>query len=672
MSRPLLSLAIVRSNWERKRKDRIENFVPLVGSLLLRKNYENVDGDQLTRLRIDFQEEYGLSVPTHALVSILKRMTKNGCLTKAQNTWVVEKETISKLDISLKSTEIEREFNYLLNTIKNFIKRTTEEEIEEKEIEKALIAFLKDHDLDILFASRNRSLLPKVSASKKVGYLIGTFIQHAHQNDPTSFKYLVDVAIGHALSATLLYEHFEVFQGKLKDVEIHFDTPWIFELLGIKGKAKQEMAIELLELLKAEDAKLRILDINKGELRTNLEICKKDFERAKNDKAGHTYSDCLLYGITETDIERLIMKLDEILLAYGIQENQVSDYNANKVYQIDDNELYDTIILTYEERRGSNSENQKKEGKEGEKAEEDRTNNTVWRDVDSLSGMYRSRMGVMPKSLKECKALFVTTNSSLALASRRFEKKHNKTNHTIPTCVTDSFLGTIIWLATPAKAQNVAEKKLIADSYALIEPSDELITKYLDELEKLKTQKVITDDEYILLRTYKGAFSILNSVTYGELGEFGKDTPQEILAQVVKSFEIDAKMAVQNKLDESKRKIEQAESDKQAEQVKHGETKSELNQFKNIVDAVSKNLHGLIRLIVYTALGLLTIFLGYIIYGLQTGAFVQNPALSCLLTIVVSALTVANLVFGFYFTEYIPKLIRTITNWVENRLFRNG
>ena len=59
MNRTIISLAIISTNWEQKRKDYIENFVPLIGAIINKKKYKEID---LPTLKKDFTEAILLKV----------------------------------------------------------------------------------------------------------------------------------------------------------------------------------------------------------------------------------------------------------------------------------------------------------------------------------------------------------------------------------------------------------------------------------------------------------------------------------------------------------------------------------------------------------------------------------------------------------------------------------
>lgn len=704
MSRSLISLAIVRTNWDRFRKDHVENFVPLVATLIVEKKYTSIGPDNLIQISKDFQERFGINLPTHPLETVLKRMSKEDYLDKSSGEWKPVLVKLEKLNISGKSKDVERKFNALIESIQRFAKTSLETDITAEEVEEGLLSYLSKHDLDILFASNDGSILPPVKENKKLEYIVGSYIKSIENKDPDSFQKLIDISVGHALASTMLYDDINAYKGKLKDLEIYFDTPWLFDLLGIRGEGKQKMAIELLEIAKQENAARKLFEVNKGEVITNLDICLEDFVHRKHpEKGSRTYKLCKQSNISESDIRELITTLEDTFKEeFEMEIDTVPDFNEKAKFQIDENELYDLIVETYDSQRILNIaeemdkaekehikglEEQKAEGdsktekpttttkiekKDNKKdnKEKDRDNKTILRDVRSLSGIYRLREGNSPRTLKECKALFVTTNASLALASRRFEIKQSKSRTAIPSCITDSFLGTLIWLTTPDKANEITKKKLIADCYALTEPDQDLIKKYLEEVDRLKKKKKITGEQHLLLRTDQSAFNILTSKAYGDVNQFSADLPIEILEQIQADLEAKARGKVQGEMDEKDAALIQEKKEKEGviseKEGKEQELKEALKVVEGFGSIAKQRASSFSKIIINGAMTIVTLIIifflviQYVNDGWTTTTIV--------ITSILGLLTVLNLVFGFYFYAYakklIPKLEGKIYKWL--------
>lgn len=593
MNRTLLSLAIIRTNWEHLHKDYIENYVPLVGSLIKQKDYTEIANEKIGEICNDFKSEFGLVIPSYPMVTILNRLSKQKYIKKDRGKFIPNFEKLKKIDISKKSTHLIREFEKVINSLINFINDKHNIKFEINVLENGLINYLKKHDLDLLFAAEGISILPNVKYSKKIEYLISEFISVAFKSEPEIFKYIFNLTVGHALSSTILYKEFNSYSGKLKGLNIYFDTPFIMNLLGISGDLKQKLAEELVSIIQKEKAHLFILDTTKDEVDSNLDGALKLLEKGETSplKGTLTFKNCLTYNLTINDIEEIYIHLPDILEKYGIKLDDVPNYDNFRNYQVDEEELYNTIVNTYDSIRHIYSakdncniaflkqikENTNKKTKSAFD-DESKINYTIYRDVKVLSGIYRFRKSNKPRTLKDCKYIFVTTNSALAYASRKFESIEYKNVNTLPTCLTDVFLGTLIWLHSPAELQNISEKKLIADCYASMTPSVKLITKYIDEVERLKKNNSITKDSYYLLRTHKTAFNILKSKTLGDPNEFNAQTVKEILDELINEIKREEKEKLEKEIIDHKLTKEDLEKEKE----KHKITKKELESVQGI------------------------------------------------------------------------------------------
>lgn len=528
MNRTLLSLAIIKTNWDERHKDYIDNFVPLLCALIKKKLYKEIKADEVRQVCSAFADEYGLIVPYNPMLTILSRLTKRGLLKKEYGSYIVSKDKLLEVDFSAKSREISLLFERILRELKAFIETNYGLIFEESELENAFVAFLKDHDLDVLFAAEHSTLLPEVEEERRLKYLISKFITELYNSKPELFKLIVDISVGHALAATLLFSEFTAFNGKLRDVNLYFDTPFILKLLSFDGPHRAEAAQELIKILNEEMANLYLLETNLNEVKTILTSTYKWLENKNYDlsKASQTLIYCLRNEIKPSDIEFLLVKLEDFLQGYKISVAKKPSFRDGdpRLNQVDEDKLFEAIVETY---RQSNP---------NFKLEENNKEYTIRKDIESISSIYRLRKGTYPRSLIESKAIFITPNESLAYATRRYETGANGIYHTIPACITDIFLGTLVWLQSPAKMQTLNARQLVADCYAALQPSDVLVRKYLASVEKLKEQLIISTDDYYILRSHRASLVLLENKTLGDPEAFDDSTTAEILDNIIKEI----------------------------------------------------------------------------------------------------------------------------------------
>ena len=633
MNRTILSLAIIKAHWDKNKADYIDNFIPLTANLLKEKKYQEVD---LNSFQKDFQERYGLNIPINALVTIFNRAKKRDIVYREHGKIYVHREALSDYDLSISSVEAERKFKHLTNQIKDFAEGNYDLEVGVDEIENALLAFLKEHDLDILFAANDRSVLPEVKTKNKLKYVISAFSIQAFESDPKLFQFLIDVSVGHALSGAILYSEFNSFSGKLKDLNIYLDTPIILDFLGFNGEYKKRSVKELIDILNEEKVNIFILNITRGEVDSILSDCQRWLEKGSYDleKASRALKYCHREGLTAIDVEQLTLSIDRLLSENGITSTQIPSY-SEKEFVIDETLLEEIIYRTYD----SIIDNFDKELTDSK--------GTIKRDVQVLSGIYRFRKGCKPKSIKDSKALFITSNTALAFASRRFETMHNDTVFTIPTCLTDVFLGTIIWLQSPQRVEAINSKRFMADCYSAIQPSDALIKKYLAEIEKLKADDRISNDDYYLLRSHRVSLNLLETKSMGDPDAIDATSTEEILDSIIQSI----------REKEAKRLTDEIQT--------HQETKNKLTQREETIQTIQLTLEGKAEKI--------SIFIGKLLFGFSVliiafclfanlfpEYFNLQGRIKIVLWVLIGIITLMNLSTGFNLWGMKDKIVNSI------------
>lgn len=521
MDNAIASLAILKVNWDYLKKDYIENFIPFIATLIKKYNYGAIDVNTTCN---NFKKEFGLIIPYHPMCTILARAQKRGLINKSYGIFKPNKNKVAKFDFTRTADEQIRKQEKIIKEFIDFAKREYSVELTKEGADAAFISFLKDHDLDILFASHQSTVLPPINSSNEKKFLIYKFIKDAHESEPQVFEFIVDIAVGYILASAILYDKFDKFAGKLKKITFYFDTRCILRLIGAEGKEKKDAYMEFFKTLSEEKGNLFLFQHTYEEMMGILEDALRWVESSRYDSS--LASPVLRYFVENnyksSDVERFIINVDRVLEENKIIKVEAPDPNKYKYHQIDEDKLHAAIVEAYKEQNPSFEELEKR--------------SAIQRDVKSIASIYRLRRGRKPKTIKEADSIFVTTNSGLSYANRRFESSEIGEDHNIPACLTDIFIGTLVWLQSPVKVLSLNEKKIIADCYAALQPSDMLIKKFLNEIGKLKSEEKISDDEYYLLRSHRVAMELLEEKTMGDPNNFTDKTSEEILEEIKKGI----------------------------------------------------------------------------------------------------------------------------------------
>jgi len=534
----------LKVNWDHLKNDYLENFLPFIATLCFRKNYAEIDVNVVCA---DFATEYGLKIPYHPMLSILERARRRGMLIKSHHKLYPAKDEIIKFDFADDSEEQIRQHDKVINEFTKYAQLHYSIEISHEEAEKAFLVMLQQRDLDILFATDGEKLFPEVESNKSHQFILYKFIQVSHKSEPGLFAFILNMAIGHILASAILYTDFSKFQGKFAKIRFYFDTRFVLRVLGTEGKERQQHYTEFLKVLTDQKATLLVFRHTFDEITTILNSCMRWVSSPRYDpnKASIACNYFVQNNYSESDVERFIVKAEDILEKNKLIIVNAPDPNEDKFFQIDEGQLEDIITTKYKEANPHFNEFDIK--------------STLLKDIRSISSIYRLQRGLIPRNLSNVRALFITTNWDLAYASNKFQHLQKFGNPVFPACITDVFIGTLVWLQSPAEVISLNRRKMIADCYAAVQPSKTLVKKYRNEIEKLREEDKISQEEYYLLRTHRVALNLLEEKTLGDPDNFSDKTPEEILAAIKRESQIEPikkYMETKAKLEDSERDLE--------------------------------------------------------------------------------------------------------------------
>ncbi|HEY5466169.1 MAG TPA: hypothetical protein VIL27_03960, partial [Clostridia bacterium] len=267
-------------------------------------------------------------------------------------------------------------------------------------------------------------------------------------------------------------------------------------------------------------------------------------------------------------------------------------------------------------------------------------------DINSVRSIYVLRAGTSPTSLEKSKAVLVTSNVAFSKAAFQFGQKYEESSE-VSSVITDFSLANMAWLKAPLGAPSLPSTEVIAFSYAALQPSRELLDKYLNEIEKLERKGKITARDHQLLRSSQFAQDELINLTLGEEDALTEQTVTETLKRVTEE-------------------IKKEESDKlKSEENSHKETREKLEKEK----AERKRLHERLfwrlkrRAKIY-AYFVSVIIIILLIVGLFVGFGLKskNPICGWIFILASGALglwTFGNLIFGI--------TVKQLHSWVQDR-----
>jgi hypothetical protein len=524
MDKTIFGLAYLNCNWENNGKDIIDSYVPLACKCIIDKEYTQITRDDLHN---DFNDTFGLSVDLGPCETILKRMVKDGYLTKDKGIYQVETKQIYRQQKGIDERRIEADYTDVITNIVKYAKEKYTLDFQEKEIENGLLLFLKEFDIDITLASNDvETTFSKIGEKKKLKFVISKYIIDIQKSDSNRFRKIVDIAKGHAIAMLIAYENVNNYTGKLDNVEIYLDAPIIFNLLGINGESNLALANELVSNLKKNGAQLKIFELN------NNEVANTILDAIERLKTGnyllHKSSRVLRTAVREQyTANTLQIKLNQLEDIYKKHNVQIVDSPSvsNVKYEIDQNKLTEIIENIYT--------------KNGEKNLPYYKQRPIENDVETISYIYRIRKDTAISNLKNSKAILLTSNEAIAFASKHNEVSAIRIKPAIPPCLTDIFLSTILWANYPSKNNELNIKRLISECYANTELDNKLLQRFYNDIEKMHKEQTISNEQFYLLNSSTLTYKILQKQTLNDIEEYTDKTPAEVVEDVINSYKQD-------------------------------------------------------------------------------------------------------------------------------------
>lgn len=533
----VISLAVIKSNWDIHKKDYIENFVPFLSHLIKIHSLNELSTDKIQPL---FREVFGINVPIHSIKLILVRAKKRGYLKKYQGVYTPIRERLHEDNFYEIYNRFKREHTKLISSLCKFSINQFNTKWTQENAEKALLMYLKKYDITLLlgYSHQQEITIKPEKFPPNAKFIVNRFIQNIFEKEPELFKYFEDIIKGHIIANALFLADITRFSKRFKNVDFYLDTEIILQLLVLENEVNQKASEELINLIYTEQGNLKIFRHTWDEVMGVLEALRRILSDPTHYTIyRHSIYDLIDKGYSSSDVDLLISRLDKKLSLSHINVVDPPGYNFS--LPIDEEELENKLS----ESIGYYSEN------------------ALQRDVSSISAICRLRKGRRSTNIESCGSILVTPNFSLAKTSTEYFKQVFP-NTRVPPCITDYYLTTLLWLKQPKLVDKHISKAIIASAYASVNPNEKLWRRYISEVKKLYSNNTISQDDYYMLLYSIEVRSMLMDITQGEDAKLQEGSVYEILQKVKGEIQKEATEKYLNekkKHEETKRMLREKE-----------------------------------------------------------------------------------------------------------------
>ena len=641
----LTSLAILKVNLDEGR-DYLEYLRPFILQVLVDHKPAPITDRVVTSYIF---KQFGLDIPERAVEIVLKRISKSGLLKKEHGKYWINGD-LPDPQITTKKSEANRHIDAIVQGLQQFSKDTAKAISDPDKAVFAICAFLAEFDITCLRAYLRGTAIPQLEESHQIDIvLVSKYIQYLQQTDPERFSSFLVLVQGHMLANALLCPDLENAPQTYNAVTFYFDTPLLIHRLGLEGKAKKDAMCELLDLLSQLGGKVSVFSHSREELQTVLDGVANYVDSP--DGRGPIVDEAKKRGTTKSDLLLIAGSIDDRLREAGIDVEDTPHYI--KAFQIDETVFGDILgdEIWYRNPRAAQY------------------------DTNSVRSIYALRSNKLALSIEKARAVLVTSNNKFAKAAWEYGQQHESSKD-VSSVITSFSLANMAWLKAPVRNPKIPTTQLLAFSYAALEPSAELLSKYLKEIDKLEDQGTINERDHQLLRS-SPAYDELMDLTLGEDSALTEKTIEQTLEHVVNEIEKEESEKLTKERREHQRtqdelnsqhehvvnEIKKEESEKLTkERREHQRTQDELNSQQAYNQKIACNLyrlcHGMARAFVWGLSGGVAVLLTI---GLLPGLGLRPTAPVVLIgsSIILALLTLANLVLGI--------TVKNLHKWFQDR-----
>ncbi|MBO2537636.1 hypothetical protein [Rummeliibacillus suwonensis] len=513
-SNGLVGYALLAVNIDETHTNFIDYFIPLISEAL-----KKVDEESITVLAVSksLKENFGLEIPINVLKYGLSKLRKNHLLefNRINGSYIVTEKFLETKNFYV---EQEKALSYhyeLVKGLRDFIWEKYNIKYDYEKAERLFESYLK-YSVEYFDVKKGEA-----SIHSKELYYVAKYIDYIDKNQLPLMKYFERILIGNMIATAMYFTDIDKFNQKFKETTIYFDTTFLIYALGYAGPERAEPCLELIKLLKKQHATLRCFEHTVIEIKGILNGCIRKLEQGISDHFG-TVEYFIKKKYQKSDIQTLINALEgDIYSRLKIKVVDKPNFDEYR-YNIGESEWHEYL------------KNNIKYGNE----------DSIQKDVDSISSIFRLRRGNLSTTVETCKALFVTTNNKLNYTVKtKFSKEYSADY--VPPVMSDYILTTLQWIKNPQVSPDLPKKQIIADCLAALTPDEKFISKFRDKLNSLLEDNKITEEDYamliasnetrtILLEKTQGDEAELLTLNYLEILEMTKEKMNEEVNEILK------------------------------------------------------------------------------------------------------------------------------------------
>ena len=623
----LISTALISSLWEKQHKDTLDLMMPFLKYSIAKQTPvgKRINIEAITEL---FKNEFGYeNIPQNVILSMLNRLSPN-TLAKKQGHYTLSVSLDNELaDFEKRRTLFKERRNEVGEKLATYLNENITNLQTPYSCDtalSALIGFFVGNGLVVAQSPTQLSLIRKDSDGK-IDYNIARFIVEENKQESVIFDYITDMVKGFFVSTAISFqpENLSLPHSKFKNLHCYLDTRIIIDALGLRLRSAQTAAIEMLTMLRNEQAVLCCFEHTVQEIRDIIKAYRSSLSNPYGKNVHNTLERWDEENYSVDRVSRYLSLLEKKIEALHINIIPSPAKMQTRVKGLKVEKFKDQLKSNVQYRSDSAYEN----------------------DVLSVMGVMRLRKGLVSPDLEKCGHIFITTNIPMISVVNTCLIDGNDF---VPPVILDTTMSSVVWFKCSSSHKDYPKHKLIENAMLALEPSHSLLKEFFTTIDRLVADGGISEEEAAIIRSDIQIKRELTVVVNGDPTLINENVVSQLKDKLRDQYIGENKLEAEANY---QRYLQQKQQNQKA-------LTKIISEIENAGDSQKIETTKKLNIVAYCILAIL--FLALVGFSIATFIVDQNYWIGAVVLLLVEIAGSYDLLIGK--THIVRKIIRTIAN----------
>lgn len=485
----------------------LDTYFSFFANIILSNDSTIVEDEEVAK---KFNEKYGIKLPLPFVRQVLGVGLENQSIISDHGKYVSVKDEMRKYRFN--ETDFTNRLNKLLDSFGQYCSEL-DVSIDNINLQDFVLSAIENTD----YIFDENATTDNSQGLDPLEYAWYSFIKKEALECTDMYTFIASLSLCNITNQSLFYvgEQTADYTG----LNVYLDSPIIFALLGMDEKSRVESYKTLIEEIKSVKCSVCVFEHNFREIqgiieRASMWAISTQYDMSKANKVARFFHDS---EFTDQEITEFCGEIEEKLNGYGINVVESEYDTIEQQFQEDEEKIYEMIKEKYHE-NGYDLLPEKEQ--------------TVRTDIRSIIMIYRKRKGIVSTTIGGSGHIMLTSNSTIANVSKRYESNQSTNSGHIPACISMDIFGAVLWLNKPMEMVKYQKNKLLADCYDFLNPSQELLELYIKSLDEARKSENIDEKKFLFLRSHPVVRESLMNITRGDYARFNSNTYKEVYEDI--------------------------------------------------------------------------------------------------------------------------------------------